>query len=764
VSEPATDDAQEFIRELFNYAPCGVHSLDAEGRFVEINDTELGWLGYQREEVVGKLKMQDLLTPASQEVFRRKVLFLKAQGAVHGVEMDLFKRDGSVIHVLVSATAVTDPDGRFVLSRFTMFDVTELREDQQLKRRLAAIVESSDDAIIGETTDRVIVDWNAGAENIFGYTAEEMKGRSMSIMVPPGRELEFLEHSDRVKRAESVRHFETVRLKKDGTAINVSLTLSPIRDDQGKMLGISTIARDITERKRADEALQISERQLRQLLEAAPDAILQIDRAGRIALANDAAEKIFGYTRAELLGMTVETLVPHAARTAHLAHRVGYVDHPVTRPMGVGLNLSAQRKDGTLLPVEISLSPSRNGDLHVIAIVRDVSERAKAEELVRLSEERLRQAEKLEALARLAGGTAHEFNNLLTMVLGYAELLQPTVALHDDSRDYVDKIRSAAKRAAHLTRQLLAFGRRQTMNTQELEMNAMLEDAGRSLSNLLGPSVIVSVTPASEPVWVRADPIQIHQMIANLAMNAREAMPSGGRLNLMLTPADLAEPEIKQHPGMKAGRYVLLTVTDTGSGMAPEVQARVFEPFFSTRQFGKSAGLGLAMVYGIVSQSGGAVSVHSEIGHGTTFSIYLPRLEHGHRSPKERSSLPLQTLRGTETILLVEDQEHLLALTREFLTRLGYKVLPAANAEEAIQVSEEFAGAIHMLLTDVVMPGLNGHQLARTLGAARPTMKVLYVSGYSDEEFHPAGEPRTVDLLEKPYELEELAQKIRQMM
>ena len=639
MSKPTVGVPQELIRAPVHYQSCGFHALDDQGTFVEINDTELQWLGYGREELLGKVKIFDVLSPASCQVFQRGLAALQSTGQPQDLELEFLRKDGSGMYAMVSITVA------------------------------------------------------AGAE----------------------RKLDKY---------------------------------------------CATVHRLVDEH----QALRQSEDQMRQLLEAAPDAILQIDRDGRIALANDAAEKMFGYTRSELLGMTVETLVPQAVRTAHLEHRAGYVHHPVTRPMGMGLNLKAEKKDGTQFPVEISLSPSRTGELGVIAIVRDVSERAKAEELVRLSEERLRQAEKLEALARLAGGTAHEFNNLLTMVLGYAELLQPTVALHDDSREYVEKIRAAAKRAAHLTRQLMAFGRRQTMNPQELEMNAALEDAGLSLANLLGPSVEVVVTPAAEPVWVRADPIQIHQMIANLAMNARDAMPSGGKLSLSLAAAELDEPEIRQHPGMKAGRHVLLTVADTGSGMAPEIQARIFEPFFSTRQFGKSAGLGLAMVYGIVSQSGGAVSVHSEVGHGTTFSIYLPRLEHGQLLAKQRSGLAMEALRGSETILLVEDQEHLLALTRELLTRLGYHVLPAANAEEAIRASEEFKGPIHMLLTDVVMPGLNGRQLARALEPARPAMKVLYVSGYSDEEFHPAGGSPSVDLLEKPYELEELAQKVRQMM
>lgn len=762
MAEPSVDETPELIRDLYNRALCGLHSVDAEGTFVEINDTELEWLGYSREELIGKVKVQDLLSPASRKVFQQNFDRLKTQGRVSNLEMEFVRKDGAMLQTLVNATSMTDSQGKFLLSRSTVVNVSGQRLEEQLKRRLAAIVQSSEDAIIGETADRIILDWNAGAEAIFGYTAEEMIGRSMSVLVPPDRIQEFLNNAEQLRRGEPV-HFETVRVRKDGTKIDVSITISPIRDDNGESLGISTIARDITEHKKWDQALQQRERQVSQLLEAAPDAILQIDRQGRIVLANDAAEGIFGYSRAELQGMAVEQLVPEAARAAHHQYRSGYVEHPVTRPMGIGLHLKAQKKDGTLLPVEISLSPSRDGDLNVIAIVRDVTERAKAEELLRESEERLRQAEKLEALARLAGGTAHEFNNLLTMVLGYAELLQPAVAASEDSRDYVDKIRAAAKRAAHLTRQLLAFGRRQTMNAHVLDMNTTLEEASRTLASVLGPSVEMVVAPALEPLWVQADPVQIHQMISNLALNARDAMPSGGKLRLSLEGVNFTKEEVKQHPGLKAGQHVLLTVSDTGSGMPPEVQARIFEPFFSTRQFGKSAGLGLAMVYGIVNQSGGSVSVQSQLGQGTTFSIYLPRLSQDHAPERPSSSRP-QAMRGSETILLVEDQEHLLALTREFLTRLGYQVLPATSAEEAMKVAGEFAGPIHMLLTDIVMPGLNGPQLARTLESSRPQMKVLYVSGYADEAFRESGAGHGIELLEKPYELEELAHKIRETL
>jgi CheY-like chemotaxis protein len=310
----------------------------------------------------------------------------------------------------------------------------------------------------------------------------------------------------------------------------------------------------------------------------------------------------------------------------------------------------------------------------------------------------------------------------------------------------------------------MAFGRRQTLRTEPLNLNLVVTDTGESISHVLGESVAIVVLPADEPLWVRADPVQMHQMIANLAMNARDAMSSGGTLTLALSGVELTEHDTKQQPGLNPGRYIRLTVTDTSSGMAPEVQARLFEPFFSTRQFGKATGLGLAMVYGIVSQSGGAVSVSSVLGKGTTFTIFLPRMNDSEQTePPARPAL--RDLHGSETILLVEDQAHLLTLTGEFLTRMGYRVLKAKSGEEAIRVAESFHEPIELLLTDIVMPGINGRQLAKTLQPNRSAMKVLYVSGYADEAFRESGVPgKDAAFLEKPYELEELAQKIRELL
>jgi PAS domain S-box-containing protein len=514
-----------------------------------------------------------------------------------------------------------------------------------------------------------------------------------------------------------------------------------------------------------DQASRRIENRFRQLLEAAPDGILEVDAEGLITLANVAAETMFGYARAELVGQSIEILVPQDKKSVHARYRAGYAENSRVRPMGQGLELEGQRKDGSLFPVEISLSPNGSSETaSVIAIVRDETQRRQMEMMLRRSEERLRQAEKLEALGRLAGGVAHEFNNLLSMVLGYSELLLPVVP--EGSRHYVEKITASAKRAAALTRQMLAFGRRQMLEPRVLDLNTVVTESCRIASRLLGENVEIVVLPALEPAWIKADPAQIDQIMANLASNAHAAMPQGGKLTVSVSRAKVGESNMTEHPNVASGNYVLLSVADTGSGMAPEVQARLFEPFFTTREFGQGTGMGLASMYGIVVQSGGNVSVYSEPGVGTTFQIYLPSVQ-----PEEETAPPIADhrgagdFRGTETILVVEDETNLLELSREFLERLGYRVLTAGLPEKAAQISREFAGTIDMLLTDVLMPGMNGRELAYCLHKERPEMRVLYVSGFADRAFENSGGPGPSEgFMEKPYSFDELARKIRQML
>jgi two-component system cell cycle sensor histidine kinase/response regulator CckA len=350
------------------------------------------------------------------------------------------------------------------------------------------------------------------------------------------------------------------------------------------------------------------------------------------------------------------------------------------------------------------------------------------------------------------------------MILGYSELLLPTLEAAV-SRTYVARISGSAKRAAALTRQLLAFGRRQVLTLRFLDMNAIVSDSCQITSRLLDDSIEMAVLPAPEPAWIKTDPAQIEQILAILASNAQAAMPDGGKMTFAVSNIEIDVEHASQYPNLLPGKYVVLSVSDTGSGMNPEVKARLFEPFFSTREFGQGTGLGLASIYGIVLQSGGGVSVQSEPGKGTTFQVFLPRVQPEEAcEPDVVPGKDIESLRGTETILLVEDHVPLLELAREFLQRQGYQLLTTNLPLKALEISSEFTHKIHLLLTDVLMPGMNGRELAQRLRTQRPEMKVLYVSGFVDQAFEEGALSGPEAFMEMPYEFDELARKIREIV
>jgi nitrogen-specific signal transduction histidine kinase/ActR/RegA family two-component response regulator len=389
-------------------------------------------------------------------------------------------------------------------------------------------------------------------------------------------------------------------------------------------------------------------------------------------------------------------------------------------------------------------------------IAEDVTER-------RALEEQLRQSQKMEAVGRLAGGVAHDFNNLLTVIRGYSELMLEEFADSDPLRDEVEEIKKAADRASGLTRQLLAFSRQQVLAPKVLDLNIVVGNMERLLKRLLGENIRLGSSLANELGRVKADPGQIEQVIMNLAVNAKDAMPRGGKLTIETANADLDETYTHEHVGAKPGKYVMLAVSDTGSGMSQDIRQRVFEPFFTTKEIGKGTGLGLSTVYGIVKQSEGYIWVYSEPGRGTSFKVYLPRVD----EPADARPAPepaKSRYRGTETILLVEDEDGVRALVKQVLSRNGYTVLEARHGGEALLHCERRAEEIHLLVTDVVLEQMSGTELSSRLAQLRPGMKVLYISGYTDDAIVHHGVKEGTHFLQKPFTTEALARKIRQVL
>ncbi|MFH1723060.1 MAG: PAS domain S-box protein [Elusimicrobiota bacterium] len=548
---------------------------------------------------------------------------------------------------------------------------------------------------------------------------------------------------------------EVGHVRKDGTTFHALATSTLLRDESGTLYALATIARDITERKDASEALRESEARITTLFDGATDGMAVADiETHRFVACNKAICDRLGYAREEFMRLGVQDIHPEDA----LPRVAAYIAKQVSGESSLAPDLPVVSKDGTVFFADVNATPiTLAGRRCLLGVFRDVTERRKAEEALKRTEEQLRHAQKLEAVGKLAGGVAHDFNNLLTPILGCCSFLLKDLPPGSPARDDVEEIRSCGERAAALTRQLLAFSRKQVFRPKILSLNSVIECVEKMLRRVLGEDIELSTVLRHETCRVQADAGQLEQVIMNLAVNSRDAMPEGGMLTIETSTAELDEAFAAEHSGVKPGPYVMLAVTDSGCGMDKRTVDRIFEPFFTTKEMGKGTGLGLSTVYGIIKQSGGYIHVYSEPGQGTTFKVYLPRVE-GELTPDETQKVPLEKLKGGETVLLVEDDDKVRKAARRALEEHGYTVLEAGRGEEAVRISEQYRGPIHLLLTDVVMPRMSGKQLAQRLAASRPDMGVLYISGYTEDAIvhHGMLEPGII-LLEKPFTPESLA-------
>ncbi|MFI5326812.1 MAG: response regulator, partial [Candidatus Rokuibacteriota bacterium] len=510
-------------------------------------------------------------------------------------------------------------------------------------------------------------------------------------------------------------------------------------------------------KQRLTQALSESEERYRLVTENIADAVFLLELDGRIVLGNPRAEIITGYSQAELVGRSIVSLLPEeGAREvqARLSNVRAGVDVP---PL---FEVELTRKDGARALLEVHMtSVLKDGNpVGRLGVARDISER-------RSLEDQLRQAQKMEGIGRLAAGVAHDFNNLLTAIGGRCYLVLGSLSAEDPLRREIEIIQGAAERAAKLTHQLLAFSRKQILEPRVLDLNATVTGIEPLLRRMIREDIEIAARLDPEAGRIKADAGQLEQVLLNLAVNASDAMPGGGSLTLGTRNVILDEDYVRTHAGVEPGPYVLLSVSDTGHGMTAEVQARIFEPFFTTKEVGKGTGLGLATVYGIVKQSGGHIAVYSEVGHGTVFKVYLPRVQDAVAPLEPMEPASSGRRGGTETVLLVEDDEALRSLAREVLSVQGYRVLEASSPADALRLANGHEGEIHVLLTDVVMPKMNGRQLADLVIAARPGLKVLYMSGYADAAIvqHGVLEPGT-QFLQKPFTPDGLSRKLREVL
>jgi two-component system, cell cycle sensor histidine kinase and response regulator CckA len=593
-------------------------------------------------------------------------------------------------------------------------------------------------------------------QKILGYSAEELKNSSSMDQIHPDDRERVKAAAGEARRSGVGKNLEYRIRHKNGTWLVLESTSSVIGDASGVPEKLVIVNRDITARKQASEALRLSEVSFRSVIENAPYGIYRAQASGKLLLVNPALQKMLGYeSQAELLQLNLTTDVyvdpfEHERVNDLFTKQKDFTD----------VQVDWKRKDGTPIKARCTgwfVNSAIDGAAYFEVFAEDVTEKW-------LLERQLRMAQKMEAVGRLSGGIAHDFNNLLGVIIGYSQVLKRTLPPGTAFLEHAEEIEKAGQRAASLTRQLLAFSRQQVLAPAVLNLNSLISEMEKMLPRLIGEDIeiVMALDPAIGRV--KADHGQLEQVVMNLAVNARDAMPDGGQVVITTANVVLDEAWTRSRPGSKAGDFVMLSVADTGTGIDSETLAHIFEPFFTTKERGKGTGLGLATVYGVVKQSGGYVWVVSALGKGTAFEIYLPRIEELVSVPEPVAPI-VEAFRGAETILLVEDADALRKLTHMLLEQHGYHVLVAANGAAALQLVEQKPERINLLLTDVIMPGLNGRALAERLEVLQPGLKVLYMSGYTDDAIvnHGVLESGT-QLLHKPFSEENLIRKVREVL
>jgi PAS domain S-box-containing protein len=797
------------LKTLIDAIPIPVYFKDMNGCFLGFNRAFENFFDASGKRLLGKTDA-DILPAEDAEVHREKAAALFERGGVQQYQSRIIAADGALRDVIFYQAVFADDRGTAKGLTGAIIDITDIeRGEKELRRSnelLRATIEATPTAIIGLDLDgNVHSVWNPAAEKMLGWSAEEVMGRPLPS-VPADRQDEFRGFRERIREGMTLDGVEVRRQRRDGTPIDYSIYASPLRDHQGRITGNIAVLVDITSRKRTEEALRERE-EIRGRIEHALKFVAQcgwavsgekffpalarylgeaLDAAyvliGKLAEGKDAAETVALYSRGDIVpnlryelrdtpceNVAGKKLCCYPRGVRELFPRDGILaDMEAESYAGIPLWDSGGRPIGLIAVID--RKPMANvervaGVLQVVA-TRAASEleRERAEREQAKLQEQFLQAQKMEAVGRLAGGVAHDFNNMLNVILGHAELallhVPPGMPLHAN----LQEIRKAAESSSDLTRQLLAFARRQAVAPRVLDVNETVEGMLKMLRRLIGENIDLVWMPGQGVFPVKVDPSQLDQILANLCVNANDAIAGVGRVTIETHAAAFDEAYCAAHPGAVAGEYVLLAVSDNGCGMDKETMGKLFEPFFTTKEKGKGTGLGMATVYGIVKQNNGFIDVISEPGRGSTFRIYLPRSEDEIGRTRETAA-PLPVSRRRETVLLVEDNPAILAMALQMLEILKYRVLAASTPGEAIRTAREHTGEIHLLISDVVMPEMNGRELARILTSRYPGQKVLYISGYTEDVIaHHGVLEEGVLLLEKPFSLRELAFKVREAL
>jgi PAS domain S-box-containing protein len=733
------------LEAILAHAPLGIDLADGDGRLIETNTAFQQITGYSAEELKGMTFLD--LTHPDERAHNQELQITLREGALPSYEIEkrYIRKDGGIIWVRVKSSNVD--------AEHTMGIVEEITEHKEAveqlrlsETRLRRLIDSNIIGVVIHREDDSIVDVNDAFLSMTGHGREDLaNGLRWSDLTPP--EYKAAQYAARAERRQngSFRPYEKKYFRKDGSRIPVMVGGVSTAADEAIVFVI-----DLTERMKARTELE----RLARIVETTDEAILSLSLDGRILSWNRGAEKLYGYSANEIIGQNAKVLIPEDRKDEYLHLRK-------TIESGQSLeNYETVRltKSGEAKNISLTVSPLRDESDQIVglsSIVRDLTQAKKAQQL----EEQFRQSQKLEAVGRLTGGVAHDFNNLLMVISSYTEMLQEQLAPDDRLRRNTQQVLKAAGRAASLTQQLLAFSRKQVLSPVVLDLNAIVDDTAKMLRRMIGEDIELRLLP-TKPLWsVKVDPGQMTQVLMNLVINARDAMLQGGKLTIETRNAVVDAQTASLHPGFSPGNYVMVAISDTGTGMTKEVQEHVFEPFFTTKEKGKGTGLGLSTVYGIVQQSGGYIWVYSEVGKGSCFKLYFPTID---EPVVTAASLHTVTSEGRgETIMLVEDEDSVRESVGEYLRGCGYEILEASSGQEALEVVARHIGPIHLLLTDVIMPRMSGPELARKLAAHHRIGVTLYMSGYTDDAIVNHGLLNSgAAFLQKPFSLNTLGMKV----
>ncbi len=770
--EKALRKSQQLLEGTFISLRDAVFIIDAKTvEIIECNPAASEIFGYTRNELLGRATTFLHVTEASLEEFRKDLYAaVDKEGFLARLEFKMKRKNGTVFSTENSVVPLKDEQNELMGWVSVVRDITDRKRAEEALReseeRYRTILENIEDGYYETDLPGNLTFFNDSLCRMLGYSKDEMIGMgNKQYTDEENRKKLFAAFNEVYRTGKPAKGFDWQVFTKDGRKLFGEVSVSLIKDSKGQPTGFRGIARDITERKQAEEALRTEKQRFETLLENAPFGVIMIDKQGILKYVNSKFIELFGYDLNE---------IPNGKEWFRKAYRDPNYRHHVIETWINDSNISkpAEKipriftvhcKDETKKIIRFITVQLGTGEYLVSC--EDITLVERAEEEKAALAEQLRQSQKIEAIGRLAGGIAHDFNNLLTVIRGYSQLSLMDLKGNEKLKGNLDEVQKATQKASDLTHHLLAFSRRQIMEMKILDLNTLLKDLDKMLHRVIGEDIELTYLLSSDIGKVRVDPGQTEQVILNLAVNARDAMPSGGKLTIETSNAELDEAYAHTHIGSKPGRYVMMSVSDTGLGMSLEVRERAFEPFFTTKDKGKGTGLGLSTCYGIVKQSGGNIWAYSEPGRGTTFKIYLPRVEEVPKEMKHKA-VATEILKGTETILAVEDEIEVRKLVAQILKGQGYTVIEASHGEEAIKAAQENPGKkIHLLLTDVVMPGMSGRELAVTLGLQHPNLKVLYMSGYTDNAIvHHGVLEEGVNYIQKPFTLDALARKVREVL